>query len=992
MSQLQQKFLTLILPKLEESDVYCVSYVSNGHWRDKAVTSIDTIINTVTAKSNEGLQTYYAMSTFIQGWHQTVSHGKSIWKFRTIQNVSKQKALWLDIDCGKKSSTYPNATAALEELVRFLDETSLPTPLIVLSGRGLHVYWPFSEAVDNNVWQSMSSNLERLTRQYELKDVDPAITTRIQGVLRVPGTVNYKTTPPISVEVLEWGTVNSSEALDLIIKKALKISDENGILSRTATPTTQLPGLDETAFAEVAEYKNRIKIADNMLSGCAQILDMGFSEQPAWYSALSVLKFCELGSEWADKLSALCEDKYDSIQVARYYEIACSSETGPTLCSTFNKLSPGVCTSCKNWGKIKTPLQLAVDKKRYISDKAPLITNFRGENEVRMDMPEQKFEVFEDDDFKVVPGVGCFWTPPGKDGDPRGEILINHNEVYIHAQRIEQTDTGTKRFYVIRRKCNGHPSVDCIFSVDHDWDKKGRWLAHNGLLPINPKKHLGLMETMMSTMMSKMRHYLPEITTQKHFGWNYEHDSYDGFILGDKMYTTQGTHLVNLDNRASQQLMRDFPSSGTLESWKELPTIYKLLDQKIGQLFMCAAFTTPFMKFGGNTATNMVMSIWDSRGGKGKTTLLRMINSVWGHPKMMMSKHNDTLSARYQTLGVRKNLPMCVDELTMMNDDDLAELILELANGVERRKSKSGGESLQETALWDTITFVSSNRSVHELMNQRNPQTTAEEMRVVELQCEFSSYSGTNIGVELERTLRLMDTNYGVAGAYFLEKCFSNPEVFEQVRNESAEFDARVRLDSSERFWTFGTGMILAVGRLCKKWGLLDYDMNELENFVRRDILEASRTHISNGRTDSYLILNEYFTEQINNTLIVKEAARPKSSKDMSLKDPLLDDYVVKMPRDYLNIRLELDTYNIQFRVKPFQTWCQNNNLSVSGIMNDLAQQRIWNPKRGKTSCTLGKGVQAMDKGQVICYLINGDYLRKLSENGSIKLLEVCND
>jgi hypothetical protein len=45
-------------------------------------------------------------------------------------------------------ATHDAITRLLEIIVGYCDSTSMPVPAIVCSGRGVHLYWWFEEAID----------------------------------------------------------------------------------------------------------------------------------------------------------------------------------------------------------------------------------------------------------------------------------------------------------------------------------------------------------------------------------------------------------------------------------------------------------------------------------------------------------------------------------------------------------------------------------------------------------------------------------------------------------------------------------------------------------------------------------------------------------------------------------------------------------------------------------------------------------------------------
>ena len=96
-------------------------------------------------------------------------------------------AFFFDIDPGEHYATLQDILNALE---KFLFVTCLPSPLIVSSGYGIHVYWIIDTPIES-CRREPATRLFWLAQQHELH-VDPSRTTDQSSVLRVPGTSNFK--------------------------------------------------------------------------------------------------------------------------------------------------------------------------------------------------------------------------------------------------------------------------------------------------------------------------------------------------------------------------------------------------------------------------------------------------------------------------------------------------------------------------------------------------------------------------------------------------------------------------------------------------------------------------------------------------------------------------------------------------------------------------------------------------------------------------------
>lgn len=136
-------------------------------------------------------------------------------KGRSQENVLYLRALWLDIDVKKDDpKAYPTKKVAGEALGAFIEVTGLPSPLVVVSGGGLHVYWPLEADVSREQWKRVANSLKRATASFGLL-ADHSRTTDEASILRPVGTFNRKIeNKPREVVALDWeGTPTSIDLL-----------------------------------------------------------------------------------------------------------------------------------------------------------------------------------------------------------------------------------------------------------------------------------------------------------------------------------------------------------------------------------------------------------------------------------------------------------------------------------------------------------------------------------------------------------------------------------------------------------------------------------------------------------------------------------------------------------------------------------------------------------------------------------------------------------
>jgi hypothetical protein len=160
--------------------------------------------------SSKGTEVYFACAEYLTPDN------------RVAANASRAYAFWMDVDCGKEKAAagkgYATVEDAEEAVIEFCKATGLPQPThIIHSGGGLHGYWVLDGVIARELWQSYARKLKELTKACGFL-ADDSRTADIASVLRVPGTLNHKYTPPRPV-VLKYASdefIECSVMLDAI--------------------------------------------------------------------------------------------------------------------------------------------------------------------------------------------------------------------------------------------------------------------------------------------------------------------------------------------------------------------------------------------------------------------------------------------------------------------------------------------------------------------------------------------------------------------------------------------------------------------------------------------------------------------------------------------------------------------------------------------------------------------------------------------------------
>ena len=947
---------------LASEGLYCITTVSrpdsNGKTYARNMPFVD--LNTALAYANKCASVsnvYFAPSTF----KETPN------KFsRLAVNALYQKSFWLDLDCDSKKAedgkAYATKEDALRALYKFLDDTGIGDPTLVDSGNGYHVYFILSSAIPTEQWKQIARMLRTVCKQKGLI-IDHHRTCDAASIMRVPGTYNHKH-GALAVEVVAFAPPVSpidftQRLIELVGSAPAMIAGPVELDAETRALLEE--NKDELSFGDAFKFKEQPPRApDEMIVRCRQIREMSSSSYPAWMLATRTVLHTVNGRAWVHALSALTPEEYDSAECDALCDNLESSNFGPGLCDTFESYEPQKCKDCPFRGKVKTPLMLAdFDVPKSITmPKVDIETADLSGGEISLHNATQtgQFIPYKDELYQVIPGSGIFKSFIDADGVPRKSKISNY-EIYIHTLCVDYTQATPKRTYIMRKIVPGVAPVDIPFDIADalGTQKIELWTAQCGLLP-HPKNKKDFF-MFLNTYISAIQNTLPEVYVRNHFGWVQCTDrktgqTYPGFIVGQTMYDHSGTSQVRLDER-SQGVANKLGTKGSLKEWLKVPKLYKTLDQKFAQLLMCTAFGAPLMVFGRGTATNVAFNFWDISGGKGKSSMLKAIASVWGDPQQMLMGRTDTHAARFQQYSVYRNLPILIDELTGINEEETASLLYDIVNGREKARSTAAGTGLAQVGKWDTITVFTANQSMYESLRGYRSQSSATCMRLVESECDFNDYSNNAaVMAMINNAMTAARDNYGIAGATFMTYVTANYDMIKKIVETYAENFATAHAASSdERFWLYGIAIPLIAGRIAKLIGLLDYNMEALEDYCIKVVLPSLRAKVKVNKPTGHNLLMDFLNDMLTSTLIVRAKSRKayevalhenKLTERQTIQSQAsggnLDPYVIQLPRDRLLIRREMDSDTIYVSSRALSAWCRANNISLDTMLQGLVK------------------------------------------------------
>ena len=884
----------------------CVVGIKNKRVIKKFVESAEEVVQAAQQLVDDGFNAYFACATFEQP------------TTRSGDNTKEFRALWLDIDCGE-DKPYTDQRQGIAALKEFCKSTSLPRPTLVNSGRGIHAYWTFKTSVTPALWQPAANRLKTLCEE-EFLSADHACTADKARILRLPDTKNFKDpSDPLDVELLYTG-----EPVDFFeLRQALGV-----LVFKEEIPdfiTRQVNELTKTLANNREYHFKNILVKTDIGIGCKQIKFLSENQKDVsetlWRAGLSIAQYC-VDRDVAIHAISKDHDEYDFSST----EKKANRIKGPYQCVTFEKFNPGGCDECPHKGKLKSPILLGLEIAEAIS------------NEI--------VEEAEEDEYPVVYSVPEYPFPyfRGKHGgvykrpvtEEKKAQLVYEHDLYIIRRMVHPIE-GEMVVFRLHLPQDGMKEFSVPLTAVVVKEKLREALAEKGVAA-TPKQQDSLL-SYITTFVKELQASKKADKMRTQFGWC---DSDSKFIVGDREISAAGIHY-SPPSSATDHFAPHMIAMGDFDKWKECFNIYAKEGLEPYAYAALTGFGSPLLKFTGIRGAAINLISGDS--GPGKSTILRVINSIIGKPTELMSMWKDTQNSVSRKLAIFNNLCHTYDEITKVPAEDMGSHLYQVTQGRDKERAQASVNQLRSNNdRWELIEIMTSNASLYDKLQIARDSVDGEMMRVF----EYVIYSS---GIDEQYAKKMFDVqleqNYGHAADIYFSYLVNNLDyAVNTVRTVQAKIDKELKLSSRERFWSALVACNLAGGILAKEVGLHDYSLKNIYNWVTQQILQL-REHVRPPLANAAGVVGDYINRHMQNILVVNAEIDARTNMSSA---PIME------PKGPLYIRYEPDTKKMFINSKHFRSDCAKAQITYRELSRKLETDKV----------LLGTEVKRITKGMKV--------------------------
>lgn len=930
--------LTFLDKMLPAEGVYVGAQLTQMGMRHRFFDTTDDLAQWALTTSANGGNVYYTVSSMLAATD------------RTQENTRVTKLVAVDVDCGPKKP-YPTWKEGLLAINEFVTAVGLPKPTIIHSGNGLHVYWVLTEELEPDRWQPLAQMLKSVAIAKDFY-IDRAVTADSARLLRIVGTVNPK--GGNTVKPLIQGAAIAPNDLEAVLSKHVTTSVvTTQSFQRTAqTPTSTLA----RAMMTQPEFAPGDPVS--LVNKCAQIKwateNQGDVEEPFWYALLGVAAHCENPEQTAVEWSQN-HPNYSYASTIKKMDQWRSVVTGPATCEKFKNERPSGCKGCKFAGKITTPIQIGV---KYAEAAAP--TDAPDQDAVQLPIPKP---------FKRT-AKGIFVTTDGTDTE------VCPFEIYpVGYGKDEGLGYEVVRFHWNRTHAGWQ---ELKLRQAHLTDAKSREfttdIADQGIV-LRTRTQTETFQFMLRSYMDSLRQKRAMTNLYNSMGWK---DNFNQFLLGNSLSRRADDGTVSREDvvlSASNQRLGSelYQSSGKLTDWTTYTSLLGKAKMPAHMFAIGLSFAAPLLEFTGLGGATVSFC---GPSGSGKTLAQLIYQSVWGNPDELHFSAKFTQNSLYNRLGFHGNLPMSIDEATIMHEKDVGDFLYMVTQGKDKVRLSRAAEE-RTTKRWSTFVLLSTNTSLSGKLSLSGTATDAQMLRLLELTVNRHPLftSGPAAG---RKIYQFFSQNYGTAGPVFIEHIMSlgADGVREGIKEATDTFAKRydgASFSGEERYWETTIVLVDYALRIAESLGLISFDAHDAVQWAL-DQAGVSRKNMIDNYMDSFDILDLYLNESTKYALTVMHTGSHTST-------PLL----TRMPREEVRVRYDVhrkdngspfDHGSVTIDRTHFRKWAALKQVDYRDMVNKFREENLLMPVKADKAY-LGRGTDIkMGQSYVVRMNMNHPRLR----------------
>lgn len=362
----------------------------------------------------------------------------------------------------------------------------------------------------------------------------------------------------------------------------------------------------------------------------------------------------------------------------------------------------------------------------------------------------------------------------------------------------------------------------------------------------------------------------PEVSLESCAGWS-----------DDRQTFTTFESKIRANGPESPSKLEDPPlnglglgSAGNVDKWRSAMGVLQEHDAQLLVFATMCGFAAVLPEIASsNQDPPAVVSFYHPDSGKGKSTALRLPNSVFMQAKESNVGSADTDASAYKSFGTIRNIFCSMDEMTSKITDPFFNgnrFVTNAITGYEKGRL-SQSSSQMGRSVWKTIVALSTNASLNEAL-AREDSTQGALARVH----EFYFDSTPLPKYVADDLLKVVTKNHGVAGPEFVRQLMLVPNFADVVdtmyERWSASLSGAVATTNSHRYALSLFAYVLTATELTNQFHITEFKVSELFDWCVTELSKrVAEVSMQVQRTE---ITPSDFFNQVRNDIFSAMGAR----------------------------------------------------------------------------------------------------------------------
>lgn len=930
----------------------------------RACRSVEEAVRHIEWCNQQHTDVYVCMSAQRTAEEKTSRRGfKYYAAIRGQNNIARHKALYVDVDVkpGDLQHGYATAEEAAAEFVRIRTQLGLPpqTFAIASGSGGFHAHWALPVPIDHDRWARLANAFCAAFIHLGFRGDTQCIVDGVR-LLRVPGTWNYKdpARPSPVAQLGNTGADCSAELLEHLLKPYFGMHHTPTALTPKPKAATigplgpvpaalagrVLPGLSDGLAAGMDVLKPTI---EEIAHGCpwiAHTLQTGGADcaNPLWLQSCNLSLFVQDGREVFHELSdghpAYTEAETDALY-DRQEDTQRARDLGWPRCQTIASYGAVQCQSCPRLALQHSPLSrdpaFAPASQAHAHgavQQGPVALSNAAGATLAVSYPAPT--------LADLP-IGYAYNPDNLVSlvmtDDQGVQTLEPVTSFLMEKPWLQQDPPVLNFTTQTHK--GHErQIRLPYEAISDKSAFGKTMARQGMLVGDGEKK-GLGDFFVSWI-EKMRGDAKNVVNSQPFGWATKGGKIEGFVYAGHMWSAA---VPRPSANPDPVLTSQYSPAGALDPWKQAAKLITNQNRPALDAILASAFAAPLVRFTGQTG--LFLSTYSTHSGIGKSTALKVAQSVWGHPQRAIQSLDDTQNAVLRKIGDTKNLPLFWDELKTERDTErFVNLAFQLSLGKEKSRL-AADTSYREPGTWQTLLCSTSNSSILAYVIAQTKTTAAGIYRVFEFDVP-KGVTGQISPADAALLIGALNDNYGQAGLLYAQFLGQQHErIAMEVAAISRHIEKQHKVQADERFWLALMATLIAGAGYANECGLTSIDVAALARFL---IARFQGMRVQRVESDVDIhedinvigILSRFLNEHANGfTLVTNIVHRPNTKLPVPATGTVGPSVAIKTDPTRIRavrVHVGVDDHWVRIIRAPFVDWLQEQGYTPPLILKQL--------------------------------------------------------